>query len=194
MNIKGFKDANGNIQKYDINALATPFTAEVGQVLVVESVDENGHPNGFSVVDQPSGVEITSSTPQKEGTVLTVNPNSEKINLYTSEEVDEKMAALGTVEITGGDPVVDNTVMTLNPDADDINLYTAEEIDSKVEEINSEINNLKEAGTVEVTSGEPTKESTVMTIDLNSEEVEIYTKEEIDAMFDALVNGNEVAY
>ena len=31
MSIKGYKDANGNIQKYDINSLDVPFTAEVGQ-------------------------------------------------------------------------------------------------------------------------------------------------------------------
>lgn len=270
MGIKGFKDKDGNIQKYDINALDTSFTAEVGQMLIVESVDENGYPNGFSVgesVDNlikntdyatsgkpgiikpayglfvssenlyvakagqgdiakktngynpitpvdldyavkvgmttnalgwtdeekqsardligasDSGVEITNGDPTKSNTVLTLNPNSEKINLYTAEETDEKLKDLGTVEITSGDPTVDNTVMTLNPDAEDINLYTAEEIDEKVTEINSEINNLKEAGTVEVTGGEPTRESTVMTIDLNSEEVHIYTAEEIDNMF-----------
>ena len=187
MSVKGFKRKDGTIEKYDINALDTSFTAEIGQVLIVESIDENGHPNGFSVVDQPSGVEITSSTPEKEGTVLTVNPNSEKINLYTAEETDAKLKDLGTVEITSGDPTVGNTVMTLNPDAEDINLYTAEEIDEKVTEINSEISNLKESGAVEVTSGEPTRENTVMTIDLNSEEVNIYTAEEIDAMFGSYV-------
>lgn len=49
-------------------------------------------------------------------------------------------------------------------------------------------------GGVEITDGEPTKESTVMTLNPNAEEVHLYTAEEIDAKFDALVNGNEVAY
>lgn len=130
MSVKGFKHADGNIEKYDINALETSFTAEVGQVLVVESIDENGHPNGFSVIDQPSGVEVTSSAPEKEGTVLTVNPNSEKINLYTAEETDEKLKELGTVEITSGEPTKENTVMTIDLNSEEINIYTAEEIDA----------------------------------------------------------------
>ena len=117
---------------------------------------------------------------------------------WTEEEKRAARDLIGAsdsgIEITDGEPTKESTVLTLDPNAEKIHLYTAEEIDSKVEEINLEIDNLKEAGTVEVTSGEPAKESTVMTIDLNSEEIEIYTKEEIDAMFDALVNGNEVAY
>ena len=105
MSVKGFKHADGNIEKYDINALETSFTAEVGQVLVVESIDENGHPNGFSVIDQPSGVEITSSAPEKEGTVLTVNPNAEEINIYTAEEIDAMFGSYVTdiAFLIGGD-------------------------------------------------------------------------------------------
>ena len=47
---------------------------------------------------------------------------------------------------------------------------------------------------IEITDGEPTKDGTVLTVNPNAEEVHLYTAEEIDAMFDALVNGNEVAY
>ena len=101
MSIKGYKDANGNIQKYDINSLDAPFTAEVGQVLVVESVDENGYPNSFSVIDQANGVEITDGEPTKESTVMTVNPNAEEVNICTEEdfnafkeEIDAKFDAL----------------------------------------------------------------------------------------------------
>lgn len=47
---------------------------------------------------------------------------------------------------------------------------------------------------IEVTSGEPTKESTVMTLNPNAEEVNLYTAEEIDAKFDAFINAEEVSY
>lgn len=98
MSIKGYKDANGNIQKYDINSLDAPFTAEVGQVLVVESVDENGYPNGFSVGDQSSGIEITDGEPTKASTVMTLNPNAEEVKLYTAEEIDAKFDAFINAE------------------------------------------------------------------------------------------------
>ena len=44
-------------------------------------------------------VEITSGEPVKEKTVLTLNPNSEEVNLYTAEEIDAKLAE---IEIQGG--------------------------------------------------------------------------------------------
>ena len=96
--IKGFKNITGDIDKYDINSLDAPFIAEVGQVLIVESVDENGHPNGFSVIDQASGVEITDGEPTKESTVMTLNPNAEEVNLYTAEEIDAKFDAFINAE------------------------------------------------------------------------------------------------
>lgn len=98
MSIKGYKDANGNIQKYDINSLDAPFTAEVGQVLIVESVDENGYPNSFSVIDQTNGVEITSGEPTKASTVMTLNPNAEEVNLYTAPEIDAMFDAFINAE------------------------------------------------------------------------------------------------
>lgn len=52
----------------------------------------------------------------------------------------------------------------------------------------------EELSGVEITSGEPTKEGTVMTLNPNAEEVRLYTAEEIDAMFDAFINAEEVAY
>lgn len=47
---------------------------------------------------------------------------------------------------------------------------------------------------IEITDGEPTKESTVMTLNPNAEEVNLYTAEEIDAKFDAFINAEEVSY
>ena len=79
----------------------------------------------------------------------------------------------------------------------------AEENPTKEEfnKLSEEISDLKENGNVgtdfggvEITDGEPTKETTVMTLNPNAEEVHLYTAEEIDAMFNALVDGNEVAY
>ena len=84
------------------------------------------------------------------------------------------------------------------------------ETDKKIEKLQKDVEDLKEngiggtadvEGLVEVTDGEPTKEGTVMTVNPNAEEVTLCTEEdfnalkaEINAKFDALVNGNEVAY
>ena len=54
MSIKGYKDENGNIQKYDIDSLYTSFTSDVGQVLSVDEVDENGKPIKWKTVDNVS--------------------------------------------------------------------------------------------------------------------------------------------
>lgn len=70
------------------------------------------------------------------------------------------------------------------------NTYTKTEVDEKLQNVSTG----DVEGLVEITSGEPTKDGTVMTVNPNAEEVHLYTAEEIDAMFDALVNGNEVAY
>lgn len=47
----------------------------------------------------------------------------------------------------------------------------------------------EEIGGVEITDGEPTKESTVMTLNPNAEEVNLYTAEEIDEMLQNLPSG-----
>ena len=51
-------------------------------------------------------VEVTSGLPQKEQTVLTVDPEAEAINLYTAEEVDAMMGSytlpVATKETLGG--------------------------------------------------------------------------------------------
>ena len=52
----------------------------------------------------------------------------------------------------------------------------------------------EEIGGVEITDGEPTKASTVMTLNPNAEEVQLYTAPEIDDMFDAFINAEEVSY
>ena len=39
-------------------------------------------------------VEVTSYLPEKENTVLTINPKAEEVNVYTAEEVDEKIKTL----------------------------------------------------------------------------------------------------
>lgn len=76
----------------------------------------------------------------------------------------------------------------------------AKELPTKLSDLENDLE-LEVEGTVEITDGEPTKESTVMTIDPNADEVNICTeedfnafKEEIDAKFDAFINAEEVSY
>ena len=56
--------------------------------------------------------------------------------------------------------------------------YTANEINQKLGEVD------KFGGTVEITSGEPTKENTVLTIDPSAEEVDMYTATEVDGLLE----------
>lgn len=72
--------------------------------------------------------------------------------------------------------------------------YTAKEIENRLEQVevhtanisqlSEDINNI--GGTIEVTSGEPTKENTVVTISPSSEITNIYTAEEVDAKFEQM--------
>lgn len=75
-----------------------------------------------------------------------------------------------------------------------IDYFTEAEKTELVDEIVEKIPAGSVEGLVEITDGEPTKEGTVLTVNPNAEEIHLYTAEEIDAKFDALVNGNEVAY
>lgn len=72
-------------------------------------------------------------------------------------------------------------------------LKMAKEIPTKLSDLENDLE-LEVEGTVEITDGEPTKESTVLTVNPNAEEVHLYTAEEIDAKFDAFINAEEVAY
>ena len=83
----------------------------------------------------------------------------------------------------------------------ELSLSSENPVQNKV--ITNEFN--KFGGTVEVTSGEPEKENTAITINPNPESVNIYTAEEVDsklaqltrefdAKINAIENGNEVAY
>lgn len=81
-------------------------------------------------------------------------------------------------------------------------------LEERVDKLSEDVKDLKANGTggtveglVEITDGEPTKEGTVLTVNPNAEEVNLCTEEdfnafkaEINAKFNALVNGNEVAY
>lgn len=72
--------------------------------------------------------------------------------------------------------------------------YTGAEINEKLGRIpnktiatEEQIN--KFGGTVEITSGEPAKENTVLTLDPNGNEVNIYTAEEVDFMMSQMSGG-----
>ena len=51
-------------------------------------------------VNEKSCIEVTSGEPTKESTVLTINPSAEEINLYSAEEVDEKLDSKINTPIT----------------------------------------------------------------------------------------------
>ena len=89
--------------------IQAPDKAEVGQILSVKAVDENGYPNGFSVIDQATGVEITDGEPTKESTVLTVNPNAEEVNLCTEEDFNilKEEIKVERIEKSNDDTVVE---------------------------------------------------------------------------------------
>lgn len=61
----------------------------------------------------------------------------------------------------------------------------AKEIPTKLSDLENDLE-LEVEGTVEITDGEPTKASTVMTLNPNAEEVNLYTAEEIDEVISKL--------
>lgn len=81
-------DAKGYLTEHqDISGLASKATTLAGYGITDGVTNEQ--------IEQFSGtVEITSDAPTKEQTVLTINPESETVNLYTAEEVDEKFNQL----------------------------------------------------------------------------------------------------
>lgn len=81
-------DAKGYLTEHqDISGLAPKATTLAGYGITDGVTNEQ--------IEQFSGtVEITSDAPTKEQTVLTINPESETVNLYTAEEVDEKFNQL----------------------------------------------------------------------------------------------------
>ena len=66
-------------------------------------------------------VEVTSGLPQKEQTVLTVDPEADVVNLYTAEEIDAQMREkqpTGDYALRSEVPVVDNTLSVEGAAAD----------------------------------------------------------------------------
>ena len=72
-------------------------SASVGQILSVKTVDSNGKPTEWEAVDLPSGVEITDGEPTKQGTVMTLNPNAEEVNICTEEDFNALREEIDTM-------------------------------------------------------------------------------------------------
>lgn len=69
------------------------------------------------------------------------------------------------------------------------------EIPSKLSQLTNDSGYVAEndiGGTIEITSGEPTKDKTVLTLDPNGGEINIYTAQEIDLMISQLSGGETV--
>ena len=90
--------------------ITSPNIAEVGQVLVVEEVDENGKPTSWKVTDAPTGPGGSSgvyvgSGEMPEGYNVQIDPSGEVEGYYTADEIDAMFGAYVTeiAELIGGD-------------------------------------------------------------------------------------------
>lgn len=194
-----------------MNKISIPSYGEVGQVIAVKSVDENGKPIEFEAVNQSGGTgggetgadgkdgvgiesveQTTTSTEDGGVNVVTVTKtNGEKSTFEVrngSKGSTGEKGADGYTPQKGVDYFDGKDGQDGKNGIDGKTAYqyaldggyagTEEEFAQKLAE---------EIGGVEITDGEPTKESTVMTLNPNAEEINIYTAEEIDVMFGTYV-------
>lgn len=134
----------------------------------------------------------TSGTNKDEGSKKLATEeyvNTEVANLVNSApETLDTLGELATALKENSDIVETlNSAITNKADKDHDHEGVYEEVGSielAKAEIKEDINNI--GGTIEVTSGEPTKENTVVTISPSSETTNIYTAEEVDAKFEQM--------
>ena len=250
--------------------IQAPNKAEVGQILSVKAVDENGRPTEWEIIDAPTGsggdgfspiasveqtadgaeITITDKSGTTKATVKNGKDGDDGKTAYqyakdggytgTEEEFAQKMAKeLPTKlsDLENDSSFVKNTdyasaatagVMKVNiGPASGLGLENGEKLrlvgagqktiterygDAPITPANLDyavrsglISNRLEwteqqkqsardligasDSGVEITSGEPTKESTVMTLNPNAEEVNLYTAPEIDEMLQNLPSG-----
>ena len=122
--------------------------------------------NPISLVETANGLnnKITTPLTAEVGQFLkvkSVDENGKPITWEVSDKPTYTAEEVGALSVDTEIPSIEG-------------LATEEYVETKVAELE---------GTVEITDGEPTKESTVMTLNPNAEEVQLYTAPEIDAMF-----------
>ena len=181
--------------------ISNPLTATVGQILEVEEVDENGVPTKWIAVDKPTDVDLSEyvkftdyATKDKGGTA----------RIYSTGDVNVPgvgISGTGILGIVGATNANIDSKITSKPITPSNLDYAVKagmttnalEWTDEEKQAARDLIGAVDSG-VEVTSGEPTKETTVMTLNPNADEVNLYTAEEIDAKFDAFINAEEVAY
>ena len=120
MSIKGYKDENGNIQKYDIDALYTSFTSDVGQVLSVDEIDADGKPIKWKTVEQSSG----------EGVDITIDEDGYLV--CDGEGNDGEGGNIDLTEIEADIDSLQEDVSKLSEEISDLNIPTDEHINSLI--------------------------------------------------------------
>lgn len=108
LNAKGYltehQDLSGYALKTEIPSVAGLATEEyvntqISEIHIPTNVSELANDSGFitdnelnSFANEFGGtIEITSDTPTKEKTVITIDPNSDEVNIYTADEIDSMM-------------------------------------------------------------------------------------------------------
>lgn len=61
------KELEEDISQLSEEKVSNPITGEVGQILEIETVDENGKPKSYKAVDKPTGGDSTTGTDGKDG-------------------------------------------------------------------------------------------------------------------------------
>lgn len=61
------KELENDLSQLSEEKVSNPITGEVGQILEIETVDENGKPKSYKAVDKPTGGDSTTGTDGKDG-------------------------------------------------------------------------------------------------------------------------------
>ena len=89
-----FEDENGVVQRKALNAKEAETLVGASLATILNSTNLE-IPTSKAVLDALNNfggtVEITNGNPEKENTVLTINPEADEVNVYTVEEVDVKL-------------------------------------------------------------------------------------------------------
>lgn len=197
------------------NSIPRVSVAEIGQILSVKAVDENGKPIEWEAVDAPTGGNVDLSeyvkntdyaTASKAG-VVTVkdsiyglkmdNGKELRLTFATTKDIDEKSGfrpiksseldyavkagmTTNTLEWTDEEKQAARELIGAGTSSGEIDGWNTPYIDEEGYVVYDDSDSVK--GLVEITGGNPTKEGTVLMVNPNAEEVNIYTAEEIDEL------------
>ena len=155
----------------------------------IEELEKNGGGSGKPGADGFSPIASVEQT--EDGAEITITDKNGTTKATVKNGKDGKDAADGKDGLNGKDGADGKTAYQYAKDGgytgteEEFAQKMAKELPTKLSDLENDLE-LEVEGTVEITDGEPTKASTVMTLNPNAEEVNLYTAEEFDEVISKL--------